>query len=77
MRFLASFPGSVFLTHTVQLTVIFIFPFASPLLAAIYESHSDCVRLLLSSGADKNELTPDKKSYVEVAEKPEIRSLLL
>lgn len=49
----------------------------TPLLASIFENHTDVVRLLISSGAKKDGLTPDKKSYIDVAEKPEIKSLLL
>ncbi|XP_061388342.1 myotrophin [Musca vetustissima] len=48
----------------------------TPLLAAIWEGHTKCVKLLLEKGADKNGKTPDGKSYVEAAEKDEIRNLL-
>jgi len=46
------------------------------LLAAIWEGHTECVRLLLSKGASKNGTTPDGKTYLESAEKDEIRELL-
>ncbi|XP_073824776.1 myotrophin homolog isoform X2 [Musca autumnalis] len=49
----------------------------TPLLAAIWEGHTECVKLLLEKGADKNGETPDGKSYAEAAEKEEIRKLLL
>ena len=45
-------------------------------MAAIWEGHTECVRLLLASGADKRGRTPDGQSYVEAAEKAEIKSLL-
>ncbi|XP_058986072.1 myotrophin isoform X2 [Musca domestica] len=48
----------------------------TPLLAAIWEGHTQCVKLLLERGADKNGKTPDGKSYTEAAEKDEIRNLL-
>jgi len=48
----------------------------SPLLAAVWEGHTECVRLLIASGANKTGQTPDGKSYLEAAEKPEIKSLL-
>ncbi|XP_053200962.1 myotrophin-like [Panonychus citri] len=46
------------------------------LLAAIWEGHTDCVKLLLDSGADTKLKTPDGKSYLEVADKAEVKSLL-
>jgi len=48
----------------------------SPLLAAIWEGHTKCVKLLLTKGASKNGTTPDGKTYLEVAEKDDIRELL-
>lgn len=45
-------------------------------LPAIWEGHTECVKLMLESGADKNGKTPDGKSYLEVAEKEEIINLL-
>lgn len=48
----------------------------SPLLAAIWEGHTECVKLLLERGADPNGKTPDGQSYVEVAESQQIRQLL-
>lgn len=49
----------------------------TPLLAAIYEGHTSCVQLLLSRGADKSGKAPGGESYVECAEKEEIKALLL
>lgn len=48
----------------------------SPLLAAIWEGHTECVSLLLNQGADTNGKTPDGKSYLDVAEKTDIIHLL-
>jgi ankyrin repeat protein len=48
----------------------------SALLAAIWEGHTECVRLMLQRGADKNGKTPDGQPYLEAAEKEEIASLL-
>jgi len=46
------------------------------LLAAIWEGHTECVRLMLQKGATKQGCTPDGTSYVEAAEKEEIKALL-
>ncbi|CAB3375876.1 myotrophin-like [Cloeon dipterum] len=46
------------------------------LLAAIWEGHTDCVKLLLESGASPQGETPDGSSYIEAAEKEEIKALL-
>lgn len=48
----------------------------SPLLAAIWEGHTECVKFLLEKGADKNGTAPDGTSYAEAAEKQEIKALL-
>lgn len=48
----------------------------SALLAAIWEGHTDCVKLLLDKGASKEGTTPDGTSYLEAAEKDEIKLLL-
>lgn len=48
----------------------------SALLAAIWEGHTECAKLLLQSGAMKDGRAPDGRLYIEVAEKPEIRALL-
>ncbi|XP_034935603.1 myotrophin [Chelonus insularis] len=48
----------------------------SVLLAAIWEGHTDCVKLLLEKGASPNGKTPDGTPYVDAAEKDEIKSLL-
>ncbi|XP_030384815.1 myotrophin [Scaptodrosophila lebanonensis] len=48
----------------------------TPLLAAVWEGHTSCVQLLLEKGANKNGSTPDGQSYLEAAEKEEIRNLL-
>ncbi|CAG0900308.1 unnamed protein product [Darwinula stevensoni] len=49
----------------------------SALLAAIWEGHTDCVKLLLQHGANKSGSTPDGISYLEAAEKEDIRALLI
>jgi len=46
------------------------------LLPAIWEGHTDCVKLLIDSGAAKEGKTPDGKPFAEVAEKEDIRTLL-
>ncbi|XP_044260647.1 myotrophin-like [Tribolium madens] len=46
------------------------------ILAAIWEGHKDCVKLLLANGASKNGVAPDGKTYLECAENNEIRQLL-
>jgi ankyrin repeat protein len=46
------------------------------LLAAIWEGHTNCVKLLLEKGAKPNGLTPHGKSYLDVAEEEEIKELL-
>lgn len=48
----------------------------TPILAAIWEGHTDCVRLLLANGAPKTGQAPDGTSYLDAAEKPEIKALL-
>lgn len=49
----------------------------TPILAAIWEGHTACVQLLLDKGATKNGSAPDGTSYVDAAEKPEIKKLLV
>ena len=63
----------------------------SPLLAAVWEGHTSCVKFLLEKvsfklkptskraplllqGAARDGKTPDGSSYVEAAEKPEIKA---
>jgi ankyrin repeat protein len=48
----------------------------TPLLSAIYEGHTACVRLLLAKGAQKTGSAPDGSSYVECASSDEIKQLL-
>ena len=48
----------------------------SPLLAAIWEGHTSCVQFLLEKGASKTGTAPDGSSYVDAAEKEEIKALL-
>jgi len=48
----------------------------SPLLAAIWEGHTSCVKFLVEKGASKSGTAPDGSSYVEAAEKEEIKALL-
>ncbi|XP_023177418.1 myotrophin [Drosophila hydei] len=49
----------------------------TPLLAAVWEGHTKCVEFLLEKGADKNGVTPDGQSYVDVAENDDIKKLLV
>ncbi|XP_027198121.1 myotrophin-like isoform X2 [Dermatophagoides pteronyssinus] len=49
----------------------------SALLAAIWEGHIECCRLLISNGAKIDGRTPDGKSYVDAAENVEIKRLLM
>nr|XP_018670263.1 myotrophin-like [Ciona intestinalis] len=48
----------------------------TPLLAAIWEGHSDAVRLLLKHGADKNLKSPGGNSYADEAPNDDIKRLL-
>uniref|UniRef100_A0A6A7FWT7 Myotrophin-like n=1 Tax=Hirondellea gigas TaxID=1518452 RepID=A0A6A7FWT7_9CRUS len=48
----------------------------SPLLAAIFEGHTKCVQSLLQAGARKDGKAPDGSSYLDNAEKDEIKALL-
>ncbi|XP_013774070.1 myotrophin-like [Limulus polyphemus] len=48
----------------------------SALLAAIWEGHTSCVKLMLEKGANKSGTTPDGTSYLDAAEKQEIKDLL-
>jgi len=48
----------------------------TPVLAAIWEGHTACVKLLLESGAAKSGSCPDGSTYLEAAEKAEIKALL-
>lgn len=48
----------------------------TPLLAAIYENHVECVKLLLEKGADKTAMSPNGKSYIDCAESEAVRNLL-
>lgn len=48
----------------------------SALLAAIWEGHTDCVKILLKSGASRIGAAPDGTSYFDAAEKAEIKALL-
>ncbi|KAH8354894.1 hypothetical protein KR093_000633 [Drosophila rubida] len=48
----------------------------TPLLAAIWEGHTECVEFLLEKGANSQGSTPNGQSYVEAAEKDEIKKLL-
>ncbi|XP_058793336.1 myotrophin-like [Phymastichus coffea] len=46
------------------------------LLAAIWEGHTNCVKLLLEKGVKTDGKTPDGASYLDAAEKDEIKELL-
>lgn len=48
----------------------------SVLLAAVWEGHTSCVKLLLAEGASKEGTTPDGTPYYNAAEKEEIKQLL-
>lgn len=48
----------------------------TPLLSAIFEGHTECVKILINKGADKSGKSPDGASYIDCAEKQEIRDLL-
>ena len=48
----------------------------TPLLNAVFEGHTECVKLLLAKGADKTTKTPSGESIYEVAEKEDIKNLL-
>lgn len=49
----------------------------TPLLAAIWEGHTSCVKILIDQGAQKEGSCPDGSSYLDAAEKPEIKALLV
>nr|CAJ77471.1 myotrophin [Lubomirskia baikalensis] len=46
------------------------------MLAAFWESHVECVKVLVSKGAAKIGNSPDGKTYLECAESEEIKTLL-
>ncbi|RZF43404.1 hypothetical protein LSTR_LSTR001665 [Laodelphax striatellus] len=48
----------------------------SVLLAAIWEGHTNCVKTLLDKGASKDGVAPDGTSYLDAADKEEIKKLL-
>lgn len=48
----------------------------TPLLAAIWEGHTECVKLLLEKGAKKDGKTPDGQTYLDAAECKAIQDLL-
>ncbi|KAK3794181.1 hypothetical protein RRG08_049581 [Elysia crispata] len=48
----------------------------TPLLSAIFEGHTSSVKLLLEKNADKTGKSPDGASYIDCAEKDEIKALL-
>eukprot|EP01120_Amphizonella_sp_Union-15-10_P003673 TRINITY_DN1408_c0_g2_i1.p1 TRINITY_DN1408_c0_g2~~TRINITY_DN1408_c0_g2_i1.p1 ORF type:complete len:130 (-),score=32.53 TRINITY_DN1408_c0_g2_i1:26-415(-) len=48
----------------------------TPLLAAVYEGHTDAVKLLLKHGADTKAKGPDGQTALQAAEKDEIKTLL-
>ncbi|XP_022187213.1 myotrophin [Nilaparvata lugens] len=48
----------------------------SVLLAAIWEGHTNCVKTLLDKGACKDGVAPDGTSYLDAADKDEIKKLL-
>ncbi|XP_055329076.1 myotrophin-like [Paramacrobiotus metropolitanus] len=48
----------------------------SALLAAIWEGHTECVKLLLQKGAKPDGKSPDGTKYIDCADKKEIKDLL-
>lgn len=48
----------------------------SVLLAAVWEGHTNCVKFLIEKGCSKTGTAPDGTSYLDSAEKDEIKSLL-
>ncbi|XP_069132753.1 myotrophin-like [Argopecten irradians] len=48
----------------------------TPLLAAIFEEHTECVELLIKEGASTNGKTPDGQSYYEAATTDSIKAIL-
>lgn len=48
----------------------------TPLLSAIYEGHTESVKLLLDKGASKLGKAPDGSAYIDCAENEEIKALL-
>ncbi|KAF6777985.1 hypothetical protein AHF37_02416 [Paragonimus kellicotti] len=47
----------------------------TPLLAAVYEDHVACAKLLLNKGAKLLD-TPDGSSYLDIARSPDLQKLL-
>lgn len=48
----------------------------TPILAAIWEGHTNCVKILLDAGVPKTGKTPDGLDYLEAADKADIKALL-
>jgi len=48
----------------------------TPLMNAVFEGHTACVKILLEKGADKSLKAPSGESIAESAEKDEIKQLL-
>ncbi|KAK3611879.1 hypothetical protein CHS0354_021315 [Potamilus streckersoni] len=48
----------------------------TPILAAVWEGHTESVKLLLEKGAKKNGKAPDGSSYIDCADSDEIKALL-
>ncbi|XP_078668915.1 myotrophin-like [Branchiostoma floridae x Branchiostoma belcheri] len=48
----------------------------SAVLAAIWEGHTECVKYLLEKGARKDGKAPDGTTYLDCAEREDIKSLL-
>lgn len=48
----------------------------TPIMAAIFEGHTETVKALLEGGADKTVKAPSGESLMECAEKDEIKDLL-
>lgn len=45
-------------------------------MAAIWEGHTNCVKILLDAGVPKTGKTPDGLDYLEAADKADIKALL-
>lgn len=48
----------------------------TPLLAAVYEGHTEAVQVLVKAKADVNAKGPDGMSALEAAEKDEVKAIL-
>lgn len=49
----------------------------TPLLAALYENHESCVKLLIQKGANRTGKSPDGKILAECTDNDKIKAILL